>query len=99
MPEQGSIVAGAATAARPVGLGRTGKPYVLSNYLRIITDSFYLESLWITVKVSALVTIGTLCLAYPVDYAGVVASTFITIVIKVFGLVTIFAGNGWLNRG
>lgn len=98
---------------RDLGLGRAGIAYELTNYIRIVTDEFYLECLWITVKVSGLATLGTLCLAFPVAYliarmrsrwampllAGIVASTFITIVIKVFGLIIIFSGNGWLNRG
>ena len=30
--------------------------------------------------------------------AGVVVATFVTIVIKVFGLIIIFSADGWLNR-
>ena len=30
--------------------------------------------------------------------AGVVVSSFVTIVIKVYGLVVIFAADGWLNK-
>ncbi len=97
---------------RDLGLGRTASAWELRNYARVLTDGLYLQCLWITVKVSALATLGTLLLAYPVAYviarmrsrwamvllAGIVASTFITIVVKVFGLMIIFAGNGLLNR-
>jgi putative spermidine/putrescine transport system permease protein len=97
---------------RDLGYGRTGAEWEISNYLRVFTDSFYLKCLWITVKVSAMATMGTMLLAFPVAYviarlrsrwamlllAGIVASTFITIVIKVFGLMILFASNGFMNR-
>lgn len=94
-------------------LGRMGDEFTLANYLRFFSDPFYLDVLWVTVKVSALATVFTLAMAYPVAYAisrirsslamlmlaGVVVSTFVTIVIKVYGLIIIFASNGLLNRG
>jgi putative spermidine/putrescine transport system permease protein len=97
---------------RDLGAGRVGTAWQLINYERIATDSFYLRSLWISVKISGLATLGTLLLGYPVAYviarmrsrfammllAGIVASTFITIVVKAFGLMIIFAGGGILNR-
>jgi putative spermidine/putrescine transport system permease protein len=98
---------------RDLGLGRVATDYELTNYRRVLSDPFYLECLWLTVKLSGLATAGTVLLAFPVAYviarmrsrwgmvmlAAIVASTFVTIVIKVFGLIIIFAGNGWLNRG
>jgi putative spermidine/putrescine transport system permease protein len=95
-----------------LGLGRIGDTIQLSNYIRFFSDAFYLRSLWLTIEVSALATIFTLLLGYPVAYviarmrsrwamimlATIVSSTFITIVIKVFGLIIIFAADGWLNR-
>ncbi len=83
------------------------------NYVRVFTDGFYLTTLWITVKVSALATICTLVFSFPVAYviaarmrsswgmillSGIVVSTFITIVIKVFGIIIIFSADGWLNQ-
>ena len=97
---------------RDLGLGRIGETLEIANYLRFFSDTFYLRSLWLTVEVAGLATIFTLLMGYPVAYviarmrsrlamimlAAIVSSTFITIVIKVFGLIIIFAADGWVNR-
>jgi ABC-type spermidine/putrescine transport system permease subunit I len=97
---------------RDLGIGRIGETLELTNYIRFFTDAFYLRTLWITIEVSALATLFTLILAYPVAYviarmrsrmamvmlSAIVVSTFITIVIKVFGLIIIFSADGWLNH-
>ena len=97
---------------RDLGLGRIGETLEIANYVRFLSDSFYLHSLWLTVEVAGLATIFTLLMGYPVAYviarmrsrlamimlAAIVSSTFITIVIKVFGLIIIFAADGWVNR-
>jgi ABC-type spermidine/putrescine transport system permease subunit I len=97
---------------RDLGLGRIGETLELTNYIRFFTDPFYLRTLWITIEVSGLATLFTLILAYPVAYviarmrsrfamfmlSAIVVSTFITIVIKVFGLIIIFSADGWLNH-
>ena len=94
-----------------LGLGRTGTDLTLVNYLNFFTDSFYLKTFWITIKVSALASLFTLFLGFPIAYviarmksrlamlllAGIVVSTFVTIVIKVFGLIIIFSADGVLN--
>jgi putative spermidine/putrescine transport system permease protein len=96
---------------RDLGLGRTSDELDLSYYLLIFSDSFYLRTFWITIKTSALAAIITLLLSYPLAYviarmrskwamvllASVVVSNFITIVIKVFGIIIIFSGDGPLN--
>ncbi|MEC9345441.1 MAG: ABC transporter permease [Pseudomonadota bacterium] len=97
---------------KDLGMGRTSKDFDFTNYVRIFTDGFYLNALWITIKVSALAMICTLAFSFPVAYviarmrsrwgmvllSGIVVSTFITIVIKVFGIIIIFSADGWLNR-
>ena len=97
---------------RDLGLGRTGDVLEAADYLRFFTDPFYLRVLWITTKVSLLATVFTLALGYPLAYviarmrsrwamvllAGVVVTTFVTIIIKVFGLIIIFGAEGPLNR-
>jgi putative spermidine/putrescine transport system permease protein len=94
-----------------LGLGRTGNEFTLVNYVNFFTDPFYMRTFWVTIKVSALATIFTLFLGFPIAYviarmksrfamlllAGIVVSTFVTIVIKVFGLIIIFSANGILN--
>ncbi|MFT5503511.1 MAG: putative spermidine/putrescine transport system permease protein [Gammaproteobacteria bacterium] len=97
---------------KDLGLGRVGTDFDASNYIRFFTDSFYLNTLWITVKTSALATLFTLILGFPVAYliarmrsrwsmlllAGIVVATFVTIVIKVFGLIIIFSADGLINK-
>ena len=97
---------------KDLGLGRTGDVMQMINYTRFFTDSFYLNTVWITVKTSALATLFTLILGFPVAYliarmrsrwamlllAGIVVATFVTIVIKVFGLIIIFSADGWINK-
>ena len=95
-----------------LGLGMLSPTITGANYEALFTDEFYLRSLWLTVKVSALATLFTLLLSFPVAYviarlrsrwamvmlAGVVASSFVTIVIKVYGLIVIFGAEGGFNK-
>ena len=95
-----------------LGLGRTGDELLIDNYVSFLTDGFYLRILWVTVKTSALASLSTLILGFPVAYliarmrsswsmillAGIVVSTFITIVIKVYGLIVIFSADGLFNQ-
>lgn len=95
-----------------LGLGRIGEHLVMEKYTRFATDPFYLKTLWVTVKTSGLAAVATLILGFPVAYmiarmrsswamfllAGIVVSTFITIVIKVYGLIVIFSADGLLNQ-
>ena len=97
---------------KDLGLGRTGDELQLTNYIRFFTDSFYLNTLWITIKTSGLATLFTMLLGFPVAYliarmrsrwamlllAGIVVATFVTIVIKVFGLIIIFSADGLINK-
>lgn len=95
-----------------MGLGNLSKTLGWGNYQTLFTDEFYLRSLWLTVKVSAIATICTLLMSFPVAYviarmrsrwamfmlAGVVVSSFVTIVIKVYGLIVIFSADGGFNK-
>ena len=95
-----------------LGLGRLSPTIGTGNYEVLFTDEFYLRSLWLTVKVSAIATLCTLLMSFPVAYviarmrsrwamvmlAGVVVSSFVTIVIKVYGLIVIFAADGGFNK-
>ena len=93
-------------------VGRLGTEPTLANYLRVLSDGFYLSALWLTVKLSAIVAALTLAMGYPAAYllarmrpsramvllALLVAMSFVTIVIKVLGLVILFSPGGLLNR-
>ncbi len=95
-----------------MGLGNLSKAMGWGNYQTLFTDEFYVRSLWLTVKVSAIATVCTLLMSFPVAYviarmrsrwamimlAGVVVSSFVTIVIKVYGLIVIFSADGGFNR-
>ena len=97
---------------KDLGYGRVGTEFVVDNFNRFLTDEFYLRTLWVTVKTSGLAALFTLILGFPVAYliarmrsrwatvliAGIVVSTFITIVIKVYGLIVIFSANGIFNK-
>ena len=95
-----------------LGLGMLSPTIGAGNYEALFTDEFYLRSLWLTIKVSAIATLCTLLMSFPVAYviarmrsrwamvmlAGVVVSSFVTIVIKVYGLIVIFSADGGLNK-
>lgn len=101
-----------ASLYRDLGLGRTSDEMVLTNYTRFFTDTFYLDSLLLTVQVSFLAMLCTLLFGFPVAYliarmrsrwamvllAGIVVSTFVTIVIKVFGIYIMFSADGLINK-
>ncbi|MBI3517376.1 MAG: ABC transporter permease [Proteobacteria bacterium] len=92
-------------------VGRLGSELTLQNYWRVASDGFYLSALWLTVRLSALVVVFTFVLGYPTAYilarmrsvwaplllALLVATSFVTIVIKVLGLVILFSPGGLLN--
>ena len=97
---------------RDLGLGRFSADLSIANYARFFQDAFYLQSLWLTIWVSA-ITVGlTLLFGLPLAYmlarmrsrwatallASLVISSFISIVIKALGLTVIFSGRGPVNR-
>lgn len=97
---------------KDLSLGRVDPAITLANYVRFLGDPFFLGVLWTTIRVSASAALATLALGFPVAYviarmrsrwapvllAGIVAATFVTIVIKAFGLTIIFSANGGLNQ-
>jgi putative spermidine/putrescine transport system permease protein len=97
---------------RDLRLGRFSPELSLANYARFFQDGFYLQSLWLTIYISA-ITVGlTLLFGFPLAYmiarmrsrwagvllASLVISSFISIVIKTLGLTVIFSGQGPVNR-
>jgi len=97
---------------RDLRLGRLGTDLTLENYVRVFSDPFFLDAMWLTIKLSAITSGVTLLCCYPVAYmlarmrsrwalvllAGIVGAAFVTIVIKVLGLIIIFSANGGFNR-
>lgn len=96
---------------RDLGMGLLGKEIDFHNYAELVSDSYYLETLKLSIGVSALTTVLTLVVAFPVAYiiarirsrlslmllAAVVVSSFVSIVVKVLGLILIFSANGPFN--
>jgi len=97
---------------RDLGMGKLGSELELVNYVQAFADPYYLETLRLSLEASGAATALTLAIAFPVAYviarmtsrwamvllAAVVVSSFVTIVVKVLGLILIFAANGPFNR-
>lgn len=95
-----------------LGMGRVGPHFQLGNYIRFVQDPFYLRSLGLTTYLSTLVVGLSLLLGFPVAYvlarmqsrwalallAVIVMSSFITVAVKVLGLIVFFSANGPMNR-
>lgn len=98
---------------RDLRFGRMSPSAGFFNYITVFTDGFYLTALWRTIEVSAIVTAAALLLAWPMAYllsrmpprvaspllALAVTASFVTIIIKVLGIIIIFSADGALNRG
>lgn len=95
-----------------LGFGRMAEAWSLANYRKALTDPFYLHVLRLTVTVSGIAAVLTIVVGFPIAYVlarmdarwvgllmlGILLSTFVTIVIKIFGLVVIFSADGPINR-
>lgn len=94
-----------------LGLGLIGDQFQFDNYITVLQDSFYLQALWLSFYLSTIVVVCSLVCAYPVAYiiarmrsrwamislTVIVVSSFITVVIKVLGLIIIFGTDGPIN--
>jgi putative spermidine/putrescine transport system permease protein len=86
--------------------------YSISNYVRFFTDSYYLHSLWLTIKVSLYTVIVSLLLGYPVALTMakcsprirglltllVASPLLISIVVRNFGWYLLLLPNGTVNQ-
>ncbi len=93
-------------------LGRVGPDLTIVNYVTLLFDPFYVNAAITTVELSIIVSALTLLIGFPVAFvlarmrsrwslvllATFVTTSFITIVIKVLGIIIIFSANGYLNR-
>jgi ABC-type spermidine/putrescine transport system permease subunit I len=96
---------------RNLGFGRISETFTASNYVRIVTDPLYRSSFVLTLALSVAVTVVGLALGFPTAYvlarararwaswliSVLVISSFITVVIKVLGLIVILGDNGLVN--
>jgi putative spermidine/putrescine transport system permease protein len=93
-------------------LGGTNAVYSIDNYVRFFTDSYYLHSLWLTIKVSLYTVIVSLLLGYPVALTMakcsprvrglltllVASPLLISIVVRNFGWYLLLLPNGTVNQ-
>ncbi len=94
-----------------LGMGKLAPGFSLANYGELVSDGYYLATLRLSIGVSLAATFFTMLLAFPVAYiiarmqsraglvllAAVVVSSFVSIVVKVLGLILIFSANGPFN--
>ncbi len=97
---------------KDLGFGVQADMPSFANYLRMLGDPFYLGVLWTSVLLSGIAAAWTVGLGFPTAYilararsrwapamlALILLSAFVTIAIKIYGLMIIFAGNGVVNR-
>lgn len=95
-----------------LGFGRISYIFTLANYGRVFTDPLYLSSLGLTLYLSLADTLICLVLGFPTAYvlararsrwasfliSVLLISSFVTVVIKVLGLIVILSQNGLVNR-
>jgi ABC-type spermidine/putrescine transport system permease subunit I len=101
-----------ASLYRDLGYGLHADTPSLDNYVRILTDPFTYDVLWTTASLSAIAAAWTVGLGFPTAYvlarsrsrwalamlALILLSAFVTIAIKIYGLMILFAANGVLNQ-
>jgi putative spermidine/putrescine transport system permease protein len=95
-----------------LGLGQLDPAYTLSNYIEIATDPTYLRSMLLTIEIALGVTLLSLAMTFPVAYvlarmkprlamlllAAITASSFVSISIKILGMVIVFGADGFISR-
>jgi putative spermidine/putrescine transport system permease protein len=95
-----------------LGLGQVGDSFTLANYVRVFSDPFYLHSIWLTIYLSAAAVVVVTVLGVPTAYALarmpagiaavllglILATSLITVVIKLMGLNLILGTNGFVNQ-
>jgi putative spermidine/putrescine transport system permease protein len=97
---------------RNLGFGRISRELTAVNYRVVLTDPFYLSSLGLTLYLSLLASVICVVVGFPTAYvlararasvasglmSVLVVSSFVTVVIKVLGLVVVLSQNGIVNR-
>lgn len=88
--------------------------FTFQHYLRFLTDSYYQDVLYVTLKISIIVTIITLFLGYAVAYyvtkvltnklakriayVIIISPIFTSAVVRSFGWIVILGNNGFINQ-
>ena len=97
---------------RGKGMERLSDTLTLGNYVHVLTDTFYLGSLWTTVWLALVAALLALLAGFPTAYVLartrsawisalivlLLVSSFVTIVIKVLGLSLVLGRQGVVNQ-
>ncbi|AWO75799.1 ABC transporter permease [Geobacillus thermoleovorans] len=92
--------------------GETNAFYSIGNYVHFFTDSYYLHSLWLTIKISLYTVVVSLLLGYPVALTMakcsprvrglltllVASPLLISIVVRNFGWYLLLLPNGTIHQ-
>ena len=97
---------------KDLGYGLHADVPSLANYTRVLGDPFTYDVLWTTVSLSAIAAVWTVGLGFPTAYvlarsrsrwalamlALILLSAFVTMAIKIYGLMILFAADSVLNH-
>jgi putative spermidine/putrescine transport system permease protein len=95
-----------------LAFGRMSPGWSFANYAKVLTDPYYLRTLWLTTYVSLVVAAACMGIGFPIAkvlarlqsrwttilLSTIVLTSFITMVIQIFGLIIIFRADGPVNR-
>ena len=94
-----------------LSFGKSADFWSWNNYLRILTDPFYLRTLWLTTWISLAVAACCIVFGFPIAktlarsssrwttwlLSAIVTTSFISTVIQIFGLIILFRADGPIN--
>ena len=97
--------------SRPLPQHITGEGWSLENFRQIFTNPLFLETLWVTVRISLTVAAATLLLGFPLAfflsrtrsrYRGVLLSLtlapiLISVVVRAYGWIVLLSNRGLVN--
>lgn len=95
-----------------LGYGQIGDTLTLENYRQFVTDSFYRDSLLLTIGLSFATVVISIAIGFPIAYGLarstsawrsvwltlLIASSLVTVVIKALGLMVLLSMNGPVNK-
>ena len=94
-----------------LAFGKKAAGWSFDNYAKVLSDPFYLRTLWLTTYISLIVAAACIVIGFPIAkvlarlqsrwttllLSAIVLTSFITIVIQIFGLIIIFRADGPIN--
>jgi putative spermidine/putrescine transport system permease protein len=97
---------------RDLRFGQYDPAWSFANFAQILTDSYYLQALWLTTYISLAVAVVCIVVGFPIAkvlarqrsrwtsflLSTIVLTSFITTVIQIFGLIIIFRADGPVNE-